>query len=171
MSKKRLDTTAIQNELSGGSAFFPNYRKETPSPAPEPVTRAPETEPAVKDIKRPRGRGVKGSDGRSGRGTMVPRHHDTMTPRLHDTTIPQIEEAALEVVRRAVKQIGKEAATHRFTEAEKSGLRDIEYDYRRKGIRTSENEITRIAINYLIEDYQKHGDRSILATILERLNA
>jgi hypothetical protein len=94
-----------------------------------------------------------------------------MTPRHHDTTIPQTEEAILEAVRRAVKQIGKEAATHRFTEAEKSGLRDIEYAYRRDGIRTSENELTRIAINYLLEDHRKNGQGSILAAALKRLNS
>jgi hypothetical protein len=50
-----------------------------------------------------------------------------------------------DVVRKAVKQIGKEAATHRFTLDEKNLLADIEYTYKRQGIRTSENELTRIA--------------------------
>ena len=48
MSKKQLDTTAIMSELSGGSAFFPNYKKEeAPSPADEaPAKPEPrETEP------------------------------------------------------------------------------------------------------------------------------
>ena len=61
-----------------------------------------------------------------------------------------------------MKQIGKEAATHRFTLDEKNQLADIEYTYKRQGIRTSENEITRIAINYFIEDYRKNGEESLL---------
>lgn len=107
--------------------------------------------------------------------TVIPRHHDTtvstMQPRHHDTVIPEDEDAILDVVRKAVKQIGKEAATHRFTLDEKSLLADIEYTYKRKGIRTSENEITRIAINYFIQDYQRNGDSSLLATILQRLHS
>ena len=86
-----------------------------------------------------------------------------MTP-IQDTDI-------FEVVRKAVKQIGKEAATHRFTLEEKNLLADIEYTYKRRGIRTSENEITRIAINYLIEEYRQNGEQSILAKILKHINS
>src|SRR5512147_838163 len=107
--------------------------------------------------------------------TVIPRHHDTaastMPPSNQDTTGAHAEDDILDVVRRAVRQIGKEAATHRFTLDEKTSLADIEYTYRRHGIRTSENEITRIAINYFIEDYRKHGDSSLLAKILKRLNS
>jgi hypothetical protein len=107
--------------------------------------------------------------------TMVPQHHDitvsTMQPRHHDTMTPQASDDIFDVVRKAVKQIGKEAATHRFTLDEKNLLADIEYTYKRQGIRTSENEITRIAINYFIEDYRKNGESSLLATIIKRLNS
>ena len=84
---------------------------------------------------------------------------------------PQDEIGIFELVRKSVKQIGKEAATHRFTLEEKNQLADIEYTYKRQGIRTSENEITRISINYFIEDYRKNGEQSILAKILKRLNS
>jgi hypothetical protein len=103
--------------------------------------------------------------------TMIPRHHDTTTPFNHDTMIPLEESNIFEMVRKSVKQIGKEAATHRFTLEEKNELADIEYTYKRQGIRTSENEITRIAINYFIEDYRQNGEQSILAKILKRLNS
>jgi hypothetical protein len=105
--------------------------------------------------------------------TVTPRYHDTtestMQPRNHDT--PHVEDNIFDVVRKAVKQIGKEAATHRFTLGEKNLLADIEYTYKRQGIRTSENEITRIAINYFIEDYRKNGESSLLAKIPKRLNS
>jgi hypothetical protein len=107
--------------------------------------------------------------------TTIPRHHDTavssMPPRNQETTVAHAEDDILDVVRKAVRQIGKEAATHRFTIDEKNSLADIEYTYRRQGIRTSENEITRIAINYFIEDYRTHGDSSLLAKVLKRLNS
>ena len=91
--------------------------------------------------------------------TVTPRYHDTtestMQPRNHDTVIPHVEDDIFDVVRKAVKQIGKEAA----------------YTYKRQGIRTSENELTRIAINYFIEDYRKNGESSLLAKIMKRLNS
>ena len=107
--------------------------------------------------------------------TTIPRHHDTavstMPPRNQDATVAHSQDDSLDVVRKAVRQIGKEAATHRFTLDEKNIMADIEYTYRRQGIRTSENEITRIAINYFIEDYRAHGGSSLLAKLLKRLNS
>ena len=72
-------------------------------------------------------------------------------------------------LRKAVKEVGKEAATHRFTQAEKESLRDIVYTYGRQGYRTSENEIARIGVNWLVEDYRENGKRSVLHRILKAL--
>jgi hypothetical protein len=90
---------------------------------------------------------------------MIPRNHDTMVSRYHDTII--------ELVRKAVKELGKEAATHRFTEQEKKSLADIIYTYKNQGLRTSENEIARIAVNFIIEDYQQNGKESVLDKTLK----
>ncbi len=103
--------------------------------------------------------------------TVIPRYHDTMQPRYHATTDTSPKNELIETVRKSVKRIGKEAATHRFTLEEKQILADIEYQYKRQGIRTSENEITRIAINYFAEEYKQKGDASILAKILKELNS
>ena len=96
----------------------------------------------------------------SNRDTTVSRHHDTKQSDDYE-----------EVVRKAVKQLGKEAATYRFTVEEKRALADIVYSLKTKGIRSSENEITRIAINYLVWEYRHSKQSSILARVLERLNA
>lgn len=118
--------------------------------------------------------------------TTVSRHHDTKNtiehtslpdtksanhppvepPRNHDTVIP----AFIETVRKAVKQIGKEAATHRYTPEEKQVIAEIVYTYARRGCKTSENEISRIAINWLVQDYQHRGTASILDQVLKALN-
>jgi hypothetical protein len=97
------------------------------------------------------------------RDTKQPRHHEAMTPRYRDTTT--------ETVRAAVKIFGKEAATHRFTLEEKKAIRDIVYAYEGRGIRTGENEISRIGVNYLIEDYRQNGENSILHKVLTALNS
>jgi hypothetical protein len=96
---------------------------------------------------------------------MPPRNHDTTGSRHHDTTTPTM----VETIRKAVKFVGKEAATHRFTPEEKQAIADIIYTYRRQGYDTSENKITRIAINWLVCDHQANGLTSVLAQILKAL--
>ena len=163
--KKKLNIENVQSELRGGSAFFPGYKGQDSPPPPQ------EEEKQAEVMEAPRKEKKTVVKPRPSDDTMTPRHHDTMVSRHHDTTIPQPEIDVFEVVRKAVKQLGKEAATHRFTLEEKNHLADIEYTYKRAGIRTSENEITRISINYIIEDYRQNGEESILAKILKRLNA
>ena len=102
--------------------------------------------------------------------TKQPRHHDTMIPFNHDTTVSGHDDTIIQTVRRAAKMIGKEAATHRFTEEEKRAIADIIYAYKGQGIRTSENEIARIAINFLVEDYRENGENSVLHKVLQALN-
>ena len=96
------------------------------------------------------------------RDTTIPRNHDTTVSRCHDTTI--------EAIRKVVKEFGKEAATHRFTAQEKQAIAEIVYAYKGKGVRTSENEIARIAINWLISDYHQSRENSILELVLRALN-
>lgn len=98
----------------------------------------------------------------AGHGTTTPRHHDTMVLGHHETIIKSI--------RKAVKEFGKEAATHRFTTEEKSAISNIIFTYKNEGIKTSENEITRIAINFVINDYRENGTISILDRVLKALN-
>ena len=95
----------------------------------------------------------------------------TAKPRPRDTVIPRYHNELVEKIRKAVKKLGKEAATHRFTLEEKKTLGDIVYQYKGQSIRTSENQIARISINFLIEDYRENGKNSILARVIERLNA
>ena len=97
-------------------------------------------------------------------------NHDTTSPRNHDTTVSWYHDTIIEPIRRAVKEFGKEAATHRFTLEEKKAIADIIYTYKRRGIKTSENEIARIAINFAIQDFRENGENSVLAKVLEVLN-
>jgi hypothetical protein len=156
MSKKKLDVTSITNELRGQSVFFPKEREKQDGQAQQ-ITPLPLAEPNVH---------TKGSN-----DTVVSRYHETMIPSNHDTMIPLSEEEMIEAVRKAVKQIGKEPATQRLTLEEKQALDDIEYSYKRQGIKTSGNEIIRIATNYIVRDYRQNGENSILAKVLYRLNS
>jgi hypothetical protein len=144
---KHLDEKAMQRELSG-SAFF-DTRQDAESSTAKPSARDAGHETKV-----------------SSRSEIeTPRHRGPTTPLLRET------EEVIETIRRAVHQFGKEDATYRFTGEEKKALADIVYTYGTAGIKTSQNEITRIAINWLVEDYRANGEGSILARVIARLNA
>lgn len=110
----------------------------------------------------------------SNQATMPPRHQETLVSHhqepLHPDTHEPMLPSMLEAIRKTVRYVGKEAATYRLTEAEKQHLADIVYTYKRRGYRTSDNELARIAINWLILDYQEQGEQSVLARVLEALH-
>ena len=87
------------------------------------------------------------------------------------STLARNQDSLIEAIRKTVKSLGKEVAFTRVTPEEKGRLADIVYTYKRQGVRTSENEINRIAINFLIEDYTKNGKESVLAKVIEALHA
>ena len=102
---------------------------------------------------------------------MAPRRHDTVIPRNRDTTTSSAEEQVVDSIRRAVKVVGKEAATLRLSAVEKAAIADIVYTYKRRQVRTSETELIRIAVNYLLQDYQARGEESVVATVLDALQS
>jgi hypothetical protein len=130
MSKAKLNTNNILNELTGKSRFFEK------------------SNPPIKTIKK-----VKPASS----------NHDTVIPCNHDTTM-------VEEIRKATKAFGKEAATHRFTGEEKQAIAEIVYQCKQENIRTSENEIVRIAINWMIRDHKHNNNSSILDKVLNALH-
>jgi hypothetical protein len=77
----------------------------------------------------------------------------------------------IDAVRKVVKGTGKEIAFARLTSQEKQRLTDVVYGFRRQGIKTSENEVLRIAINHILEDFEACGDQSILQRVIGALRA
>jgi hypothetical protein len=123
------------------------------------------------DAKSPTPRVSRGSrETRKRAANKKPRKRGTMTPRNHDATVSRYRHTIIELVRRAVKEFGKEAATHRFTMEEKKAIADIIYAYKGRGIKTSENEIARIAVNSIVKDYEENGENSVLDRVLKALN-
>jgi hypothetical protein len=78
---------------------------------------------------------------------------------------------AVESIRKTVKTLGREVSFVRLTPEEKGALAEVVYAYKRQGIKTTENEINRIAINALLIDYRANGDASLLARVLAALRA
>lgn len=92
----------------------------------------------------------------------------TVASRSADALIP---DSVVEAIRRVVKFTGKETGYVRLTPEEKGQVTDILYNCKRKGYKTSENEIYRVALNFLFHDYHEHGDASLLARVLASLLA
>ena len=144
--------------LSDSPFFSPSMTVEadpatTPAAVP-PV--APEKTPAKDDAAA---------------STTVEAHNDYSPDGIHDTVPPRYHDTTVETIRRAVKALGKEAATHRFTATEKEAIAEIVYACKRQGLRTTENEITRVAVNFIVHDYQVNGKDSLLVRVLLALNA
>jgi hypothetical protein len=104
------------------------------------------------------------------RATKTAANHATMTSGHHDTTTPRLKAELVSRLREAVKPLGKEGATHRFTPEEKERLAEIVYQYHRRGLRSSENEIVRVAIHWLLEDHAARGEEGILHRVLLALH-
>jgi hypothetical protein len=81
------------------------------------------------------------------------------------------ESETIDAIRKVVKTQGREVSFIRLTPEEKAQVSDIVYTYKRQGQKTTENQINRIAINYLLHDYHEHGEQSVLARVLASLLA
>ena len=157
----RLDTSLLRSTRPSPAPEVPEA-EDQPKPAPPPG-------PAARSAQRGARRSANRPTNPPGnRATTVSRNHDTAPDATVSDSSPGDD--ALELVRRAVRTLGKEAATYRFTQDEKRALAGIVYAYKERGIKTSENEITRIALNYLIDEYRRNSTSSILAQVLARLN-
>ena len=103
------------------------------------------------------------------RDVMTSRNYGVMMSLDHDT-IPPAPEDIISKLRSIVRQIGKEPTTCRLTVEEKKLLKSVEFDYSTKDIQTSANEIMRIAMNFIVDDYKENGEHSILDKVLRALN-
>jgi hypothetical protein len=158
MTKKPFPTDAITNELAGASLFFQSQTTPVPEQAPEKAAAAiPPMQPVVKltpPIAKP---------------TASQPVNKVASPKA--STLASYQRELIETIRRTVKKSGKEVSFVRLSQTEKDLLADIVYTYKRQGMKTTENEINRIAINFLLEDYKRNGEESMLAKVIEALLA
>lgn len=168
---KQLPTNDIANELSGSSVFFQPQAHAKPVPKVPAMKNRPT--PATPTVEVAPSSATPATQS-SNRGVTPSRHRDSKQARHPDRKQPLSEDGMMvehfDAIRKAVKQLGKEVSTHRFTPEEKAALADIVYTYARQGVRTSENEITRIGVNWLLLDYRYNGVNSVLSRLLERLH-
>jgi len=159
------------------SPFFMTPQKPletTPPPAEQPSQKEAGTK-----IEKPKKQMV-----------AKPKDYDPVTPQHPETRVSSnnanmqasvhasnnanmqalTEESITEIIRKAVKGVGKDSATYRFTPEEKKALLELGFSYKVQGYKTSENELVRIAINFILEDQKQNGRNSVLQKVLDALS-
>ena len=102
--------------------------------------------------------------------SMLASKQDSSKASKHASMI-SLSNDAIESIRKVVKNPGKEEVLYvRLTKEEKDSLADVSYTYKRQGIRTSDNEVVRVAINALLEDYKINGANSLLEIVISSLH-
>jgi hypothetical protein len=101
---------------------------------------------------------------------VKPKGEKEKQPSNHTTSVSCNNDTMVASISNAVREVGREASTYRFTSNEKKALAEIIYTFRMKNIRISENEIARIAVHYLINDYKEKINNSILSRVWEIFN-
>ena len=96
---------------------------------------------------------------------------DILIDSYHDSKITLYHSDLIEAIRKAVKPRGKDVTILRLTEDEKHQLADIAHNYKRRGKRTSETQIHRIAVNFILQDYKANGEHSVLDRVIRALLA
>jgi hypothetical protein len=147
---------SLKSSLTGMPAIAkpPANGPDSPQPSHPPDNRAPTTVLATEPVIP--------SDQTQLIGEQV---------SMSSSTLASYPVSMIESIRKTVKVPGKEVSFSRLTPQEKNRLRDILYTFRRQGMKVSENEINRIAVNFLIQDFQVYGRASVLARVIAALLA
>ena len=88
------------------------------------------------------------------------------SPGANPRRTPSEEPETIEVLQRALKTVGKEIFYARVAPDEKRRVDETVFALKQAGVRTSVNEVGRIALNYLMADHEAHGEQSILSRVL-----
>ncbi len=147
MTKPKLKVEAMAEEIGPVAVF---------------ARRAPAAEPALEPVELPS-------------PTPTPDKQADIEANMSasDTasTLASSSEEMVTAIRRVIRHSGKEVVYVRLTPEEKKKLARITFNYKERGQKTSDTEIGRIAVNYIINDYEQNAEQSLLAKVLDSLLA
>jgi hypothetical protein len=194
MAGKKLNVAGIASELQGASVFFPSRSQPLPSSTqvaekgddvgttknaatPSLVTtrdRSALVEPVISD-ELPAHPTAPSSVAYMPEKEEEPSKRDN-TPVVQEDSKLSSEQASmlaskhdsvLAKVKARVREVGREVSYTRLTTEEKRQIMEVIYSLRStNNIKTTENELMRVAINFLLEDYCLQKEESILFKIL-----
>jgi hypothetical protein len=105
----------------------------------------------------------------AGNGDVTtPRRRDTMASRRHDATTPKKFAVDEQKLAETLKEVGRERTSLRMTEDEKAGVAQIVYNLRAEGVKLSENDVFRVALNFVLEDYEFNTPNSLIESVLKK---
>lgn len=173
MPGKQLDTTSIANELIGSSSFFPATPTPLPSLIPHqediPMEVSASTKATSTEVKPPEQTKI------SLPKETAPKKQKLKEPkkasvqsREQASELASYHASVLAKISKVIREIGKEVSYTRLTQDEKRRVLDIIYNFKSDGVKTTENELMRIALNLLLEDYDLQKEGSILHKILHQ---
>jgi hypothetical protein len=169
---KKLNVTGITNELQGASVFFPS-----PPPLPSPTTQEepieaiiPDPAPPMESVPAQQETAIPPEEDvqETPKPEVEAAKHESLQPREQASLLASKHDSVLAKIRETVRTIGKEVSYSRLTQEEKKRILDVIYTFRSSGIKISENELMRIAVNMLLEDYDLHKEESWLHKILHQ---
>lgn len=175
MPGKKLDVTGIANELVGASSFFPSTPPPLPSPASDHSEKPPEFSPITEFAPAEKQLPEQKND--APLEETVPEKKKQKLTEYKKASVQSREQASklasyhasvLAKISKTVREIGKEVSYTRLTQEEKRRVLDIIYSFKSDGVKTTENELMRIALNFLLEDYDLQKKGSILHKILHQ---
>ena len=180
MPSKRVSLKGKGADLFFGDYTPPNQADADPIEDAAPIATPPDDAPATTPAsdERPAPSAAERATPRSRRRTQTSKAAsngasghtiDRASTLASPQAIASVE--TIEAIRKVVKAPGREVSFVRLTPEEKTRLGDLVYTFKRQGQKTTENEINRIALNYLLHDFQEHGERSVLARVLAALLA
>jgi hypothetical protein len=169
---KKLNIAGIENELQGASVFFPSgpsvsipmtktppLEHHQPAPAPAPVPPSPAQTVTNTSTEAT-------SDEQS--TSPKDKRSDSTIARKQDSKIASTHASMLAKITKAIREVGKEVSYTRLTRDEKKQIVEIIYTFRSEGVKLSENELMRIALHVVLEDYKSNKSNSILHKMLHQ---
>ncbi len=170
---KKLNVTGITNELQGASVFFPSHPTPLPSPTPkeepiETVTLPPLPPVEVVPLKNETVVPTEAVAPEIQKPVVKEKKKASVQSREQASKLASYHASVLAKINKAVREIGKEVSYTRLTQEEKRRVLDIIYSFKSTGVKTTENELMRIALNFLLEDYDLQKKGSILHKVLHQ---
>lgn len=144
----------------GAELFFGDEERHEPEPRPE--SEAPDVT-AIHAAPDPA----------SPTATQPPSEQATLTPSAQDTKDAGARPSELDAstrhrLRELLAQEHPLHYSYRFTREEIDALRDVVYELEAKrGLPVTRNDIVRLGLNWLIDDYRARGKDSLLMQVLK----
>lgn len=100
-------------------------------------------------------------------------------PSYQSTNIPTEQDSVIDVIHKAMRQSPSAAASYRLSPMEKKRLEVTIFELKMRSgrspeladLRSNENEVMRVAVNYILNDYGTNGDESVLVKALTSLRS